>query len=124
MKILLIDDSKMVRTFTLKFLHSIGYTDIAIQEAENGVKGLGLFRSFQPDILFLDLLMPEMTGTDFLNEIQNDEHQCFVVVVSSNFQKPVQDRVLNLGAHLFIEKPITMEKIQRIMTAYHAFKEK
>lgn len=118
MKILTIDDSMMVRNSIKRILKDIGYSDVIYLSAENGKIGLEIFEKEQPDILILDLLMPNMDGTEVAQKLQTIDHHCFISVLSSNFQKPVKERLLNMGVHLFIEKPITKEKIELIMNSY------
>lgn len=122
MKIIIVDDSLMVRNSLKRMLEAGGTADLEIRTAPNGEKALALFDEDIPDMLIADLLMPVMDGTELVRQLSSRDHHCFVVILSSNFQKPVKDRLLGLGAALFTEKPITDEKLQIIMDKYGQFK--
>jgi len=82
-----------------------GYTNILILEAEDGRQGIEIFDKESPEWVILDLLMPDIEGEAVLKYIREKDKDCFVAVLSSNSQKSVQQRVLEMGADLFIEKP-------------------
>lgn len=121
MKILLIDDSRFVRVTVKKHIKSIVGDEWTFIEADCGETGITLFKENQPNLVFLDLLMPDINGEDVLKEIKKQNESCFVVILSSNFQKPVRERLLSLGANLFVDKSITPEKISNIIDAFNAF---
>ena len=56
--------------------------------------------------------MPELDGVGVLEKLQKIGHKSFVSVLSSNVQKPVKKRCLSMGTDIFIEKPITLEKMK------------
>ncbi|MEE4356442.1 MAG: response regulator [Desulfococcaceae bacterium] len=122
MKILIVDDSMMVRNSLKRMLEASGLPDLKIRMAPNGEKGLSLFEEDTPDILIADLLMPVLDGTEMVRQLSDIKHRCFITVLSSNFQKPVKDRLLRLGAHLFTEKPITDEKLSHILKEFEKFR--
>jgi two-component system, chemotaxis family, chemotaxis protein CheY len=121
MKILLIDDSRFVRVTVKKHLKTVVGDQWTFFEADCGETGISLFEQKQPNLVFLDLLMPDMNGEDVLKEIKKIDESCFVVILSSNFQKPVRERLLSQGANLFIDKSITLEKISNIIDAFNAY---
>ena len=121
MKILLIDDSRFVRVTVRKYIKSIVGDEWTFFEADCGEKGITLFKERKPNLVFLDLLMPDMNGEDVLKEIKKQDESCYVVILSSNFQKPVRERLLSLGANLFVDKSITTEKISNIIDAFNAY---
>jgi two-component system, chemotaxis family, chemotaxis protein CheY len=121
MEILLIDDSRFVRVTVKKYIKSIVGDEWTFFEADCGEKGITLFKERKPNLVFLDLLMPDMNGEDVLKEIKKQDESCYVVILSSNFQKPVRERLLSLGANLFVDKSITTEKISNIIDAFNAY---
>ncbi len=120
MKMLIVDDSRFVRFTVLKLLKESVGSDHIYLEAASGEEAIALFKQDSPDIIFLDFLMPDLTGEDVLKEIRRKDNSCFVVMLTSNFQKQVKERVLNLGANLFVEKAITKEKIISIIESFHS----
>ncbi|ETR70720.1 MAG: response regulator receiver protein [Candidatus Magnetoglobus multicellularis str. Araruama] len=117
-KILLVDDSRFVRNTTKKLLIELGYDDSIIYEASTGEEAITIHEKERPDFIFLDLLMPGMGGEEALRQIREKDKDCYISILSSNFQKPVQERVLQSGANLFIEKNINAQKIKEVITAY------
>ncbi len=120
-KVLIVDDSILIRQSIKRHFSALSFKNIEIIEGKTGVEGLELFKEHRPQLLIIDLLMPEMDGEELLLSLQKfplAASQCFIVVLSSNFQRPVQERVSERGAHLFIEKPITQEKLSLIMQQY------
>ncbi len=122
MKVLIVDDSMMVRNSLKRMLSARGIPDLMLADAPDGAKGLALFEREEPDILIVDLLMPVMEGTEVVRQLGEKQHKCFIAVLSSNFQKPVKERLLGLGAHLFVEKPVTEEKLDSVMKEYDQFR--
>ncbi|MBF0225947.1 MAG: response regulator [Desulfobacterales bacterium] len=121
-KILLVDDSRLVRNSIKIFFKALGYSDINFLEAKDGQEALDIFTKEMPDMIILDLLMPIMGGEDLVKHIQTTKHNCFISIMSSNFQKPVRERLLGMGANLFVEKPVTPEKLSLIIADYKTFK--
>lgn len=114
MKIMLVDDSRFVRMTVKRYIEETGHKGHTFIEASNGTEAIEKFRDEKPDIVFLDLLMPDMSGEEVLKVIREITSDCFVTMLTSNFQKPVQERLLSMGANLFMPKTITPEKIHAI----------
>ncbi len=74
-RILIVEDSVLSRSFIKNILSE---KDVVIEEAVNGIDGLEKIKSFKPDIIFLDLLMPELDGFGVLekNERKRFRHSC------------------------------------------------
>lgn len=120
MKILIIDDSLMVRNSIKRMIKKAVSAEVSLLDASDGKTGLSLVLNEKPDMVTLDLLMPIMDGTELMKNLQEMQVDCFKVVISSNIQKPVKERLMSLGADIFIEKPVTPDKIETIIAAYQA----
>lgn len=118
MKILIVDDSGFARAMVKRYIMEIVKDGTTIIEADSGEKAIELFKQEAPDIIFLDLLMPGINGETVLKTIRASNNSVFVVILTSNFQKPVEQRLMGLGANLFISKSITVEKMKSVFTAY------
>lgn len=120
MKVLIVDDSgftrRRVQTFFTK--HK---PDFQLFEADGGQKAIEQFNDVSPDLVLLDLLMPDLPGTEVLKHIRQTPQKCFVAVVSSDIQQSTQTHVKELGANMFIEKPFTEDKLPYLMKAYDRF---
>lgn len=107
-RILVIDDSAIARRLARSTFEQEGYE---VTEAENGSTGLELIRSQAPDCVVLDLLMPEMTGQDLLQEIRREELDVPVIVITADVQTTTQKECLELGAAAVLHKPRDAEEL-------------
>lgn len=101
--VLAIDDERFVRRSIRYFLEDIHYEVI---EAENGPQGLALFVERAPQLVLLDLRMPEIDGLDVLAEIANGSPETPVIVISGNGAMNDVVEALRLGAWDYLIKPI------------------
>lgn len=112
MKLLITDDSLLVRNTIKRLVNAMAISDVVLLEAKNGREALDIYVKEKPDAVLLDLLMPEIDGEGVLAKLQEVEHKSFIAVLSSNVQEPVKKRCLSMGTDIFIEKPITHEKMK------------
>ncbi|MBI9110401.1 response regulator [Maridesulfovibrio ferrireducens] len=103
-RVLTIDDDEAVRLSIAHYLEDSGYK---VLQAANGSDGLDIFRSETPDIVLLDLRMPEMDGLSVLKELGQEAPQTPVIVVSGTGSFEDVVATLRLGAWDYIAKPIT-----------------
>jgi len=102
-KILTIDDEYLIREIITDYLEENGYEVI---QAENGKKGVEVFRSEKPDLVLVDLRMPEMDGLDVLSIISKEAPQTPIIMVSGT--GILQDAIdaIRKGAWDYVSKPI------------------
>jgi len=117
---LVVDDSTLSRLL-IKILLPAYYH---IVETPNGKEALALYRESRPDIMFLDLMLPGMNGEDVLASIRKFDPNPNVIVVSSNIQRPVKERLAKMGTLAFIEKPVNQPEaalaIQKVLELVEA----
>lgn len=101
MKVLIVDDEALVRRSLARALKSRGHE---VLEAENGAEGLQAWRVSNPDLVFLDVLMPGLTGPEVLKEIGQD-HTTKVILISAFSGEHNMQTAQQMGASLFIPKP-------------------
>jgi CheY-like chemotaxis protein len=101
MKVLIIDDEPLVRRSLSRALKSRGHE---VLEAEDGNQGLQSWRQQKPELVFLDVLMPGMTGPQVLHEI-GSEHSGKVILISAFSGEHNMQTAVQMGADLFIPKP-------------------
>jgi CheY-like chemotaxis protein len=101
--LLICDDSAMARKQLCRALPADW--PVSITHAGNGVQALAILRRGQIDAMLLDLTMPEMDGYQVLEALQAQNLLCKVIVVSADVQEQAVQRVLELGALAFVQKP-------------------
>jgi response regulator RpfG family c-di-GMP phosphodiesterase len=102
-KILTVDDDEFVREILAAYLEDSGYDVI---QADNGRTGLEIFRQEAPDLVMLDLRMPEMDGLEVLGKITEESPDTPVILVSGMGTIGDAIKALKLGAWDYIAKPI------------------
>lgn len=115
MKILVVDDSAFSQKITIKTLKSI-YPDAVYETADDGVECIEKYESFLPNLVFLDLLMPNMTGQEAIVKLLEKFPEAKVIVLSADVQATVREEVLAAGALKFINKPINVDKLDEIQS--------
>jgi UDP-3-O-[3-hydroxymyristoyl] N-acetylglucosamine deacetylase len=105
-KILVVDDEDRVRESIRETLSDEGYRVI---EASDGTKVLDLIRSERPELVLLDIWMPEVDGIGLLKEIKKAEPQVNVIMISGHGNIHTAVTATKLGAFDFMEKPLSLE---------------
>jgi two-component system, OmpR family, alkaline phosphatase synthesis response regulator PhoP len=105
-KILIIDDDEEIQDLTRETLEPEGY---AISTASNGKAGLRAITDSAPDLILLDLMMPEMDGLDVCRQIKTDENRKRIPIIMLSAKDHEADIVsgLELGADDYITKPFS-----------------
>lgn len=102
-KVLVIDDERAVRENIAAYLED---SDFSVFQAENGRVGLNLFRDVNPDVVLVDLDMPEVNGFEVLVEVKKASEEIPVVIVSGAGEVTNAIEASRLGAWDFVLKPI------------------
>lgn len=116
-KIMIVDDSKLARKKLKDCLALLNYTNIV--EAEDGDEAVSRFKEEKPNLVFMDIVMPKMFGTDAVKGIlEADENAIIVMLSSVGTKKHVQDSI-KAGARDFIFKPFTASHVSEILERYN-----
>ncbi|MBI5194786.1 MAG: response regulator [Nitrospirae bacterium] len=114
-KVLLVDDSVSIATQLQKIVEESGLFQV-VGHGKNGLEGIKLFTSLKPDIVCMDLIMPEMDGLQAIRAIMSINKDAKIVVISS--AAGVGDKVMEaikFGAKNVISKPFEAETIVGIL---------
>ena len=114
MKILICDDSMFVRK-KMKDAIVAAAPDAEIVEAANGVKAVEKYQSEKPDLVFMDIIMPEKSGVDALIEIMAEDKNARIVMASSVGTQENLKQAINAGAYDFLQKPIDNDTVAKII---------
>ncbi|HZW03314.1 MAG TPA: response regulator [Anaerolineaceae bacterium] len=112
-KILIVDDAEFLRVRISKMLTGDGYDVI---EAENGARAVEIYQRERPDLVLLDVTMPEMDGLTALKHIRGFDPKARVVMLTALGQESVVLEAIKSGARDFIVKPFERD---RVMNAIH-----
>ena len=117
-KILLIDDEPDI----LEFLeYNLLQHNFVVEKAKNGLQGIEKFKSFQPNIILIDVMMPKLNGIETCEKIKSldNSNDCIIIFLSARSEEFTQIAAYDAGAHDFINKPvkpkILIKKIQAII---------
>lgn len=105
MKLLIVDDAKLIHFLVKKILKANDLADIEIEDAFNGAEAIEKAKTFVPDLILLDVVMPEVDGIEALQAIKADNANINVVMVSSLGTEEKVSEAMKLGADAFIQKP-------------------
>ena len=108
-KILLVDDNDLIRALLRGILRNEAYHIIG--EAKNGAVALELIKHDKPDLVCLDVMMPEMDGLEALQNIKAEHPEIIVIMVTGNPSKDNVQESIKGGASGFIIKPFNAAKV-------------
>ena len=109
MKILIADDSRVMRQIVVRTLRQAGHGGHEIVEAENGRQALELVTTERPDLVLSDWNMPEMNGIDMLAALRSRGDATPFGFVTSEGSDEMRQRAEAAGAAFLIAKPFTPE---------------
>lgn len=113
-KILVCDDSILARKQLMDAVKEVADGAIFI-EGKNGSEAVELYKSEKPDLVFMDIVMPEKDGTTALGEIKNFDKDAVIIIVSSVGTQEQLKKAIQLGAKDFIQKPFEKNQIKEII---------
>jgi signal transduction histidine kinase/DNA-binding response OmpR family regulator len=107
-KILVIDDSTQIREFLVEVLEPLGYASCT---AENGKDGLAKALAARPDLIMLDLNLPDMSGLEVLESLRRRDCQAPVIMMTLYGSERVVVQALRLGVRDYLTKPFAMDEL-------------
>lgn len=108
-KIVIVDDSKFLRITLSNILKKANHEIVG--EGENGLQAIQLYKELEPDIITLDITMPEMGGLEALREIKKEFPDAKVMICSALGQQKMVVEAVKSGASDFIVKPFDEERV-------------
>lgn len=113
LRILIVDDSKLMRTKLRNILTEAGFT--VIGDADNGAAGVQKAAQLTPDVVTMDIEMPEMDGLTALGALRNSNPEIKVIMVSSLGEEDKIIKSISIGATDFIRKPFDPKRVEKAM---------
>lgn len=116
-RILIVDDAKFMRMTLSNILKKANH--VIVGEAENGIQAVELFKKEKPDLVTLDITMPEKNGIEALKEIKQQYSDAKIIMCSAMGQQKMVMEAIEAGAKDFIVKPFdenrVLEAIDRVL---------
>lgn len=117
-RILIVDDANFMRLTLSNILKKENH--VIIGEAENGREAVRLYRELKPDLVTMDITMPEMGGLEAVKEIKKEYPSAKVVMCSAMGQQKMVVESIEAGAKDFIVKPFdegrVLDAIKRVLS--------
>ncbi|PKM49557.1 MAG: response regulator [Firmicutes bacterium HGW-Firmicutes-7] len=112
--VLIVDDAAFMRLSIKMMLEANGFEIVG--EAANGVEAIKKYKECKPDIVTMDITMPEMTGIEALKAIRQQDPKAKVVMVSAMGQESLVKESIISGAKTFIVKPFKEDHVIQTIT--------
>jgi len=120
MKILVVDDSSVMRKLITRSIRQAGFGEATIMEAEDGALALEVARAELPDVILADWNMPNMTGIEMLRALRAEGDMVRVGFVTSESTTEVRDSAQEAGASFFLSKPLDTSKLEAALGTVRA----
>jgi CheY-like chemotaxis protein len=114
--ILVVDDTKFMRKMLTDILKQYGYE--VVGEAENGRQAVQRYEELRPDVVLMDITMPEMDGIDAMKEIRRIDSDAVVLICSAMSQQDLISDALKAGANGYVMKPFKPNRVNEIIRKY------
>ena len=115
-RLLVVDDSLIMRAMIKDIAQQAGWQIAG--EATNGRECLERYRELSPDLVTLDIVMPEMDCVEALRQLRQEDPPAMVVMVSAIDQKEKLSECIRLGARDFIVKPFDRDHLRSLLQRY------
>jgi len=116
-RVLVVDDAAFMRMMLKDILTKAGHE--VVGEAANGVEAVEKYKELKPDVVTMDITMPEMNGIDAIKEIKKFDPNATVIVCSAMGQQAMVIEAIQAGAKDFIVKPFqaarVIEAVQKVL---------
>lgn len=115
--VLLIDDSAVVRRILSRALKAESYIQ-HLFEASNAADGYSLFKICRPDVVILDLDLPDLHGLEILKKIKRKSPLCAVIILTGSHAADMRDACLSCGADYFLSKEAKLGRVAETIGDY------
>ena len=113
MRLMIVDDSNMIRSRISRVVQHGGLANVALVGlARNGVEAVRIAKSTHPEVVTMDLTMPEMDGVECIQQLLRVLPKVNILVVSALSDKSTAIAALRLGARGFVAKPFTDDELK------------
>ena len=115
-RVLVVDDAAFMRLSLKNMLTKNDYE--VVGDAENGIKAIEMYQSLKPDVVTMDITMPEMEGIEALENILKIDPDANVVMISALGQEKKVKQAIIIGAKGFIVKPFKEDHLIKALSRF------
>ena len=108
LKILIVDDSLIIRKKVKKLVEVLGHE--VLNSAKNGQEAIDMYKEARPDLVTMDITMPDMDGITAVKEIMKVDNEAKIIMVTSHGQEDMVIQSIKAGAVGYMLKPISEDK--------------
>jgi len=112
LKLLVIDDEDEIIQVVGDFFKDEGFD---VYTADTGQAGLKLIGEQKPDVVFLDLKLPDISGLEILKQIRLSEQKCKVIVNTGYVENSLKENAKKLGCDVFLSKPFNLIQLNEVL---------
>ncbi len=116
-RVLICDDALFMRTMLAEILEQSGFE--VVGQAQTGAEAVARYRELQPDLVTMDIIMPDMGGIDAVREIMKEFPDARILMCSAMGQQALVIEAIQAGARDFVVKPFqpsrVLEAVQRVL---------
>ena len=112
--ILIVDDAAFVRIKLKKIVEKMDFAEV-VGEAANGEDAVSLYKDLKPDLVTMDLIMPNRDGIQAIEDIMTFDKEANIIVVSAMGQQMSIDEVVEKGVKEYIKKPFKDDEIYNVI---------
>lgn len=118
MRVLIVDDSSLMRQIVERSLRQAGFDIAEVLEASNGAEGLAVLSQHKVDLVLCDINMPIMNGLDFVKRLPtvSNAKGVPVVMITTESSEGYVKQAISLGARGYIRKPFTPAQVKEHIT--------
>jgi two-component system chemotaxis response regulator CheY len=109
LKVLIVDDSLIIRKKITKILETLGHQ--VVFGAQNGQEAIDAYNEHKPDLVTMDITMPDMDGITAVKHIMKSDSNAKIIMVTSHGQEDMVIKSIQAGAVGYMLKPISDEKV-------------
>jgi len=110
LKVLVVDDSLIIRRQLTNLIEEMGHQ--VIGEASSGKSAISVYKDKKPDLITMDITMPDMDGIEAVEHIKAKDSNAKILMVTSHGQEKMVIKSIKAGAKGYILKPATIKKIE------------
>jgi two-component system chemotaxis response regulator CheY len=114
-RVLIVDDAMFMRSMIKDILTNAGGRYEVVGEASNGREAIARYRELHPDLVTMDIVMPQLDGIEATREILKIEPKATVVICSAMGQEALVVESISAGAKDFIVKPFSAERVLQVL---------